>query len=112
MKSRIAGISLAFLLACLAKAPVNFAQHSPSSADAAPATILPGMGSLHHGIATSNPEAQRFFDQGLTLVYAFNYDEAIRYDQRAHSERDTKTHRHTHIRLTIGVTEVGDHAKS
>jgi tetratricopeptide (TPR) repeat protein len=35
------------------------------------------MGSLHHAIATSNPEAQRFFDQGLTLVYAFNHDEAI-----------------------------------
>ena len=83
MKSRIAGISLAFLLACLAKAPVNFAQHSPSPADTAPATILPGMGSLHHAIATSNPEAQRFFDQGLTLAYAFNHDEAIRSFRRA-----------------------------
>jgi tetratricopeptide (TPR) repeat protein len=83
VKSRIAGISLAFLLACLATAPVNFAQHSPNPADAAPATILPDMGSLHHGIATSNPEAQRFFDQGLTLVYAFNHDEAIRSFRRA-----------------------------
>ncbi len=41
------------------------------------------MGSLHHAIATSNPEAQRFFDQGLTLVYAFNHDEAIRSFRRA-----------------------------
>jgi tetratricopeptide (TPR) repeat protein len=41
------------------------------------------MGSLHHSIATSNPEAQRFFDQGLTLVYAFNHDEAIRSFRRA-----------------------------
>jgi tetratricopeptide (TPR) repeat protein len=41
------------------------------------------MGSLHHSIATSNPEAQLFFDQGLTLVYAFNHDEAIRSFRRA-----------------------------
>jgi tetratricopeptide (TPR) repeat protein len=83
VKSRIAGISLAFLLVRLATVPANFAQHSPSPADSAPATILPGMGSLHHSIATSNPEAQRFFDQGLTLVYAFNHDEAIRSFRRA-----------------------------
>ena len=83
MKSRIGGISLVFVLACLATAPANFAQHSPSPSDVAPATILPGMGSLHHSIATSNPEAQRFFDQGLTLVYAFNHDEAIRSFRRA-----------------------------
>jgi tetratricopeptide (TPR) repeat protein len=80
---RIAGISLALLLAHLAVVPANFAQHSLSPADTAPATILPGMGSLHHAIATSNPEAQRFFDQGLTLVYAFNHDEAIRSFRRA-----------------------------
>ena len=83
MKSRIAGISLAFLLVRLATVPANFAQHSLSPADGAPATILPGMGSLHHSIATSNPEAQRFFDQGLTLVYAFNHDEAVRSFRRA-----------------------------
>jgi tetratricopeptide (TPR) repeat protein len=81
--SRIVRISLAFLLVLLATAPANFAQHSPGPADAAPATILPGMGSLHHPIATSNPEAQHFFDQGLTLVYAFNHDEAIRSFRRA-----------------------------
>jgi tetratricopeptide (TPR) repeat protein len=47
------------------------------------------MGSLHHAIATSNPEAQRFFDQGLTLVYAFNHDEAGRSFRRA-AELDPK----------------------
>jgi tetratricopeptide (TPR) repeat protein len=48
-----------------------------------PATLLPGMGSLHHPIATKNPEAQRFFDQGLTFFYAFNFDEAVRSFKRA-----------------------------
>jgi tetratricopeptide (TPR) repeat protein len=47
------------------------------------AIILPGMGNLHHPIATKSPEAQAFFDQGLTLVYAFNFDEAARSFKRA-----------------------------
>jgi hypothetical protein len=37
------------------------------------ARLLERMGSLHHPISTSSPEAQRYFDQGLTLVYAFNH---------------------------------------
>lgn len=35
------------------------------------------MGAIHHPIATRNPDAQKFFDQGLALVYAFNFGEAI-----------------------------------
>jgi len=45
--------------------------------------LMPGMGQHHHRISTKNPEAQRFFDQGLTLVFAFNHDEAVRSFQRA-----------------------------
>jgi hypothetical protein len=41
------------------------------------------MGRLHHAIATKNADAQRFFDQGLTYVYGFNHDEAIRSFRRA-----------------------------
>ena len=37
-----------------------------------------GLGDLHHAIATRSPEAQRWFDQGLRLVYAFMHDEARR----------------------------------
>ncbi|PYR53816.1 MAG: hypothetical protein DMF95_02580, partial [Acidobacteria bacterium] len=33
------------------------------------AVLLSGLGRLHHPIATKNAEAQRFFDQGFTLVY-------------------------------------------
>jgi tetratricopeptide (TPR) repeat protein len=50
---------------------------------------MPGMGSLHHVIQTSNPECQRFFDQGLTLIYAFNFKEALSSFTRA-SELDSK----------------------
>jgi tetratricopeptide (TPR) repeat protein len=37
----------------------------------------------HHPIATASPEAQRAFDQGFSLVFAFNHEEAVRSFQRA-----------------------------
>jgi tetratricopeptide (TPR) repeat protein len=48
-----------------------------------PATLMSGMGSLNHPVSTTKPEAQRFFDQGLSLVFAFNHDEAVRSFKRA-----------------------------
>src|SRR6201997_3132155 len=63
--------------------PAAFAQHDHPSESSAPAQLLPGMGSTHHTIATNNAEAQKFFDQGLTLIYAFNHDEAVRSFRRA-----------------------------
>jgi tetratricopeptide (TPR) repeat protein len=40
--------------------------------------LYSNLGHLHHPITTNFPEAQRYFDQGLTLSYAFNHAEAIR----------------------------------
>ena len=48
-----------------------------------PATLMEGLGDHHHTIATSQKDAQRFFDQGLALTFAFNHAEAIRAYQRA-----------------------------
>jgi tetratricopeptide (TPR) repeat protein len=48
-----------------------------------PATLMEGLGDHHHIIATSQKDAQRFFDQGLALTFAFNHAEAIRSFQRA-----------------------------
>jgi len=45
--------------------------------------LLPGLGNHTHAITTRNPEAQRFFDQGLTLFYGFNRYEALRSFRRA-----------------------------
>jgi tetratricopeptide (TPR) repeat protein len=52
-------------------------------AQSKPAALAPGIGQHHHRISTKNPEAQRFFNQGLTLVFAFNHEEAARAFQRA-----------------------------
>jgi tetratricopeptide (TPR) repeat protein len=52
-------------------------------AQSKPPALMPGLGQHHHAISTKNPEAQRFFDQGLTLVFAFNHEEATRAFRRA-----------------------------
>jgi hypothetical protein len=48
-----------------------------------PATLMTGLGSFHHTVSTTNAEAQKFFDQGLTFVYAFNHEAAVRSFKRA-----------------------------
>jgi tetratricopeptide (TPR) repeat protein len=60
----------------------TLAQNSTHAA-VKPATLMSGISDLHHPVTTSNPEAQKFFDQGLRLIYAFNHDEAARSFQRA-----------------------------
>ena len=40
--------------------------------------LFDNLGSHHHPITTTSEQAQRYFDQGLRLVYAFNHEEAIR----------------------------------
>jgi len=54
-----------------------------------PATLLSGTGSHRHPIATANPEAQKFFDQGMTMAYGFNHEEAYRSFAKA-AELDPK----------------------
>jgi tetratricopeptide (TPR) repeat protein len=51
-----------------------------TAASAAPRPSPPlfdNLGMLHHGITTTSEQAQRYFDQGLRLTYAFNHEEAI-----------------------------------
>src|SRR5664279_231530 len=47
-------------------------------APALPAKILTGQGEVHFPITTSNPEAQKFFDQGLAQMHSFWAREAER----------------------------------
>jgi tetratricopeptide (TPR) repeat protein len=46
--------------------------------DAVHEPIFDGLGGLHHPVTTKTNSilSQKFFDQGLTFVYAFNHDEA------------------------------------
>src|SRR5262249_4931779 len=62
-----------FVLACCG---ALLAQQHAAQPAGKPATLMNGLGDLHHPVTTSNPEAQKFFDQGLRLIYAFNHAEA------------------------------------
>ena len=75
---RVLGV-LCVLVLCAA--PV-MAQHQHGGTTKA-RELYPGLGNYHHPITTQNPEAQTYFDQGLTLLYGFNHDEAARYFRRA-----------------------------
>src|SRR6266436_3645746 len=59
------------------------AQDHSTHTQAKPATLMQGYGDLHHPVSTGNTQAQKFFDQGLRQIYAFNHDEAARSFQRA-----------------------------
>jgi tetratricopeptide (TPR) repeat protein len=78
-----------FLLFAVLLCVPSIAQEHSSHGQSKPATLMTGVGNVHHPVATSNPDAQKFFDQGLRLIYAFNHDEAARSFQRA-TEFDAK----------------------
>ena len=69
---RLISVSL-LLLFCL---PAFAQEHSHTQER--PVTLVSGLGNLHHPVSTKNADAQKFFDQGLRFIYAFNHDEAAR----------------------------------
>jgi len=66
-----------------------WAQDHASHAKSRPVVLVTGLSDLHHPVTTHSPEAQKFFDQGLRYIYAFNHDEAARSFQHA-GELDPK----------------------
>src|SRR4051812_42740294 len=56
----------------------NCAPPPSALAPTLPAKLLPGMGTVHLPITASNPEAQKFFDQGLAQMHSFWAREAER----------------------------------
>jgi pimeloyl-ACP methyl ester carboxylesterase/tetratricopeptide (TPR) repeat protein len=61
-----------------------FGQHSHAPATApVPVTLEAGLGDIDHPVSTANAEAQKFFNQGLAYIYAFNHEEAVRSFRQA-----------------------------
>lgn len=52
-------------------------QSAVDQAGNAPVPLFDNLGSLRYPITTSSETAQKYFDQGLRLTYAFNHEEAI-----------------------------------
>ena len=83
-----AALATAAALCSLAAVPA-FAQHHGEMFGAAPASVspcsdqtqavaVPGLRKVDFPVTTDKPEAQGFFDQGMTLLYAFNHQDAMR----------------------------------
>ena len=86
-----------FLVACTAALALSAPVCAPLRAQTAPkhdhappaplttlaewargAQLFEGLGDFHRQAGTRNAQAQRYFDQGMRLVWAFNHDEATR----------------------------------
>lgn len=77
------GFAVAILLATVAHSTGSESTAVPSSNLSGMVPLYTDLGSHHKGISTKVPAAQRYFDQGLRLVYGFNHAEAIRSFTRA-----------------------------
>jgi tetratricopeptide (TPR) repeat protein len=88
-------------LLCLAVVPVA-GQHHHNSVEMKPSGLMNGLGNLHHPVSTRDHQAQRFFNQGLALIYAFNHDEAARSFRRAVELDPQLAMAHWGIALAIG----------
>lgn len=53
------------------------------------AKLFDNLGSFHRKVTTASPEAQKYFDQGMRLLWAFNHDESTRSFAKA-AELDPK----------------------
>ena len=91
------------IIMLFAAASFASAQHEHhQSGSAKPAELLEGLGNHTHPIATESAMAQKFFDQGLALIFGFNHDEAARLFARA-AELDPKSPMpHWGIALALG----------
>jgi tetratricopeptide (TPR) repeat protein len=63
--------------------PVATARGDAAAEIAVKEPLFSGLGGYHRTVTTRVPEAQRFVDQGLSFLYAFNHDEAIRSFRKA-----------------------------
>lgn len=66
----------AFVLTAMT--PMLVATSVAAQASAPPVPLYTDLGAHHYEVTASDPLAQRYFDQGLRLYYAFNHAEAVR----------------------------------
>lgn len=78
------------------------AASSVESAEPKPISLIPRMGDLHHPVTTTNEMAQRFFNQGLTFIFGFNHDAAVRSLRRAVEYDPNLAMAHWGIGLALG----------
>ncbi|HEV8241821.1 MAG TPA: hypothetical protein VGS57_20830 [Thermoanaerobaculia bacterium] len=89
LRVRIAALALSAAAATSSSAFAQHEQHGAPQAAAAPLApaaesepapapvpLYDGLGTAHFAVTTYHPDAQRYFDQGLRFMHAFNLEEA------------------------------------
>jgi tetratricopeptide (TPR) repeat protein len=71
-------LRLVFPLVLAAGVTVRSAPVSGQEKAAGSVPLFDNLGTLHHPISSQVANAQKYFDQGMRLVFAFNHGEAIR----------------------------------
>ena len=84
---RLAFLAAALLIGCALTSPAAAAQGGDATHGTAPAAttapLFEDRGDFHMPISTSSPQAQRYFDQGMRLMFGFNLEEAQRSFEQA-----------------------------
>jgi tetratricopeptide (TPR) repeat protein len=75
-RTRTSNLTAAALV--LTGALIAFPSPVHSADEKLPGPLFDNLGDYHHPVTTSSKLAQRYFDQGLTLLHGFNHKEAIR----------------------------------
>ena len=114
MRISVAIALVAVSISCSRPAPAPPANQSAHDAHATPAPTAPpraellgNLGSYHREIKTANPDAQKFFDEGLTLLYGFNHEESFKSFELAAKKDDAAPMPHWGMALALG-TNIND----
>ena len=111
-----AGWMLAASVACSSQQapapPANQSAHDAhggAAPAAAPArtSLFGNLGSYHRAIKTTNADAQKFFDEGLTLLYGFNHEESFKSFEIAAAKDPASPMPHWGMSLALG-TNIND----
>ena len=91
--------------------PANQSSHDAHGAAPAAGTprtaLLGNLGSYHRAIKTANADAQKFFDEGLTLLYGFNHEESFKSFEIAAAKDAASPMPHWGMSLALG-TNIND----
>ena len=119
MKRAVSVAGLVLLMAACSRQPEPAAppanQSAHGDAHAAPAAGAPrtaplgNLGSYHRAIKTSSADAQKFFDEGLTLLYGFNHEESFKSFELAAKADAASPMPHWGMSLALG-TNINDTA--
>ena len=91
------------LLAALGCSAALASAQVPAPPAPKPVELYAGMGAHRHPIRTTNAEAQKFFDQGVVLLFGFNHEEAYRSFEKAAALDPASPMPHWGMALSLGA---------